>query len=106
MIFFVKYLYLTPRFGCDGWNCTTDLQVMSLTRYYFSTPRQSVTVIYIWSIGLDLNQRINGFAIRAIRPLWYRCTNYRETHYPLGTVTEYDRATMCFTIVPKVEITP
>ena len=26
-----------------------------------------------WSIGLDLNQRINGFAIRAIRPLWYRC---------------------------------
>ena len=31
------------------------------------------TVIYRWSIGLDLNQRINGFAIRAIGPLWYRC---------------------------------
>ena len=33
----------------------------------------AAVVIYIWSIGRDLNPRINGFAIRAIGPLWYRC---------------------------------
>ena len=36
------------------------------------SPRYSVTVIYTWSLGRDLNPRINGFAIRAIEPLWYR----------------------------------
>ena len=39
MIFFVKYLYLTPKFGCEGRNRTAGPQVMSLMRYYFSTSR-------------------------------------------------------------------
>lgn len=39
------------------------------------SPRYSVTVIYVWSLGRDLNPRINGFAIRAIEPLWYRDTS-------------------------------
>ena len=50
-----------------------------------NTLRQSVTVIYVWSLGRDLNPRINGFAIRAIEPLWYRdISSYVNTLYASG----------------------
>ena len=29
------------KIGSGRWNCTTDLQVMSLTSFYFSTPQQN-----------------------------------------------------------------
>lgn len=47
-----------------NWVRTSDLPIISRTLYQLSYAS-------IWSTWWDSNPRINGFAIRAIKPLWY-----------------------------------
>ena len=57
--------------GAPGEIWTPGLPLTRRLLYHWVT--RAYFLYILWSIGWDLNSRINGFADRAIRPLWYRC---------------------------------
>jgi hypothetical protein len=87
----VRSTGMTARVGSSaGWICTTDLQIMSLASFYFSTAQSGL---------LDLNQHFPGYEPGVIsiftksrsihtRPLSQAPCQVCGVYAPIPTVTE------------------